>query len=666
MTHTVRQFLEAPKTSALWELMDSEAPEHQWFKGEFDLTFDNGEVVRTNGRYVIISSYCWNIFRMYPKVVITPRHFIKSAIGDGRFTTTSHLTLLERIIWDTYDAYIANGTHYDLLDTLTKAMYRITNELDCEMVKHTKAWISGLDAMHMLAMLRDPELVALRKEAALNRRMMGKIDKRMRDIISTAPRFKGNPIQSTWRSGIVKKDQVMQVVGFCGEMTDIDGHYFHRMPVMRNYGQGLRTAFDSGVESRFTAKALDATSEQIKRTEYFNRRLQLLCQVLRNVHHGDCGTTQTMEYYVKRNSVHTLEGMNHVVDGVVKYVRKDSYELEGTKIYLRVPHRCATRDSYGICSVCLGRSSETVPANSNIGHLYATYIAAIISQAVLGAKHKSSDLDSSAYVIAEYCRQYIDTTPDGTGIYFSPKLQHLKPKMYISKREAENLPDIFNIEDIDDVSLSRFTELSEVMLFLTTNEKQIPISVSHHKSRSSLSHEFLKYLKQTKWEVVSNSTYCIDLSGWNWDEQEPVFILPRMQLNMSDVAANIEKHIESNTRDKVYRSNINYTPDLHLCKLIDVINEQLNINVAAIAVVAYCTMIRSDEKKDYGLPKVWTDSAVSIKSDIFVYRSFGQLLPFERITKQITNPESYTIKKRPDAPFDFVFMPEEVSAANKL
>jgi hypothetical protein len=83
---------------------------------------------------------------------------------------------------------------------------------------------------------------------------------------------------------------------------------------------------------------------------------------------GDCKTTDTYPYYVDKNSIDFIEGLN-ILDGnkLIKLTRDNISKYIGTYVNLRIPYLCKHKDkAYGTdvyCSTCAGEKLSSAPNN---------------------------------------------------------------------------------------------------------------------------------------------------------------------------------------------------------------------------------------------------------------------------------------------------------------
>lgn len=636
------------------------------FPTYFTIVFDNGQELETTSRHTSFSLFAWKMFKFFPETQILPKHHLTSVLGKKKYITpTTHTDVINTIFWDVYAMYINRFPHHNLQDILSILTYRFTNEMYNVFATRLQRYVTTASIFDMIEVIRHPAVMEKKLNTQPNQHSLRLTKKFITNLFDTSPDFDNNPNIREWRAGIIKRDQYYQCVGLREYLTDVSGHLFWRCPVMTNFGEGIFLAVESAVEARSSSKSLEASSKQIKRTEYFNRRIQLLCQILQRLHHGDCGTKRYMEVRMSEKDFDLFIGVNYLDEetGIIRPIRSTDVQLYNRKLKLRVPHYCAHKDSYGVCSTCLGEISKSIPEHTNIGWLMATILARIISQSVLSTKHLDANAESNRFKIHDSIKHLIGLDEDGVSLYLKKELKHRKPKLVINQKEAPNLPDVLGVENVESLGITRISELEAVGLILD-DETQIPLTVSQLKRMSSLSHQMLAYVHEHKWDLTPNGSYIIDLKDWDWDDEETMFILPLVQVNMTDHADAIAKLIESSTKHKEERAR-DGNVDGYVMKLFDLVNTKLRISFMTLAVIAYTTMIRSAAKKDYGLPKPWTEYGIGVKQSTFDNRASSSGLAFERLHSTIVSPGTYLNTVRPEHPMDFGFVPAEVVKAYK-
>lgn len=121
----------------------------------------------------------------------------------------------------------------------------------------------------------------------------------------------------------------------------------------------------------------------------------------------------------------------------------------------------------------------------------------------------------------------------------------------------------------------------------------------------------------------------------------------------------IASALESSIGELYERDNI-VSPDAALVELFDIVNSKLSINLAVLDVVLYASMIVSAERKDYSLPKPWTDCGMGVMRKTMDGRSLSTTMAFQGHREVFLSPDSYIDTNRPDGVFDGLILPQDV------
>lgn len=653
--------------------------------GEFVLVFDDGAELSVTARETLYSSYAWEFHRRFPKTPLLKDHHVRSVIGAGRLNADTHLTLLGRCMWAVYDTYVALPTVEDPVaidtDPLSEMIYRLTNLMYNELSYRCEEYVVSLDVTDFIGVLDHPPIKEAKERFAEFIELPGvtyeniqkQIDityKVVRDALEKDPGLDHNPLARGVRSKSAKMESVLQCVGPRGYLTDTDSFIFKEVPVTRGYAEGLRLFAHSLVESRSAAKSLLFSKAPLQQAEYFSRRLQLMSQIVQNLHAGDCGTREYLKWTVRgpvlqngklvhEGDMRQLVGKHYVEDGVLKTIRKGDRHLIGRTLNLRSVLHCAHPDPYGICATCFGELSLSVPKGTNIGHMCCTSMTQKSSQSVLSVKHMDGSSTVEGIVLEQDDQKWLKVGEDENSYLLSPALKGGRVTLVIPAARAQRLTDIREVKDVRELNITRVSELEEIGIRVQVGDtiRQAALFVYINHRLASITHALLEHIRDVGWDIDELGNYTIDMTGWDWEQ--PVLALPLKHFNMSDHSREIAELLESSV-DEMQERDKNLKPDDVLVALYDLVNGKLSVNLAVLEVTLLGACIRSAEGFDYALPKPWTDSGLGVMSMSMTYRSLAPAMAYEGHREIITNPASYTNVNRPDHPFDALVMPQEV------
>lgn len=636
--------------------------------GDFVLVLDDGDI-KTNHREVCYSSYAWDLIREFPLARVTKEHHVASVTRGKPLGSSTHLQLLAQVVWSVHDEYV----NPDLcqkpsttLDHLAKRVYEITNLMYNDLTYRLEEYVVSLDIIDFLDVLDHPGIIAARKplyEKPLERVTEDDLKRcynGMTAIIKNDPSLDHNLLARASRAGTVKHDQLLQVVGPRGFVTDVDSVNF-RFPILRSFLEGYNSVYDSAVESRSSAKSLLNAQAPLKGTEYFSRRLQLMSMNIQHLHRGDCGTHRYIPWKMSKKDLRRLSGKYYLDEekNTLRLLKGDETYLVNKIVPVRSVMCCNHPDPIGVCSTCFGGLSHSVPEFTNIGHLCCMVLTEKSSQSVLSTKHLDSSASIEALVLSEGDRMYLRVGTDDNSYLMATQLKGVQVKLVFEAKDIPSISDVQAIDTVENLTISRFSAIKNVGIQIhqakTIERADV---VTEWKGRtSSLTHEFLEYMRQVGWVEDAFNNYVVDMSSWDWNK--PILALPLKHYNMAEHSREIAGMLESSVEEMQQRDKM-LTPAVALSQLYDLVNQKLDVNMTILDLVLYQAMIVSAQDNDYSLPKGWSPGAgFGVMSQSMLHRSTSAGMAFEGHRDVIVNPVSYLQKNRLPHPFDAVLMPFE-------
>lgn len=642
---------------ALWEIL----------QGRFTLVFDDGEI-ETNWRATLYSAYAWQFHREYPLTPLLMAHHVDTVIGDGRLSSGTHLNLLAEVMFAVYDEYKARGLGISR-DLLTKKVYEVTNTMYNELTYKLEEYVVSIDITDFMAILKNRQVKEANDSVIADQDSIDGTYKTIRTALMTDPDLAKNPIALAVRSKLVDMNQVNQCVGPRGYLTDIDSNIFDK-PILTGYARGIRSFHDSLIESRSAAKSLIFSKAPLQDAEYFSRRLQLMCQIVKNLNEGDCGTTQYLHWHVRgpskdeRGAIIQNGDLAHIqgkyymdTDNKLKIINIKDKHLIGRTLKIRSVLSCAHPDPYGVCTTCFGQLSESVPAETNIGHMCCTSMTQKSSQSVLSVKHIDGSSVVEGITLELFERKYLKVAGDDNSYMLGDALRGKDVKLIIPAESAVNITDIMRVDKVEDLNIMRVSELDIIGLRIDTGDliDELTIQVNIGRRQASMTYPLLRHIRENSWSVNAKGDYVVDLKGYDWTQ--PFLTLPLKHINMSDHSKDISTMLESSVSQMHDRDKV-VSPQALLAELYDLVNSKLSVNLAVLDMVLYGAMIRSADDRDYGLPKPWTKQGIGVMSLSMANRSLSAAMAYEGHRDLIVSPMSYILRNRPDHPMDGILLPE--------
>lgn len=652
--------------------------------GEFELVFPNGETLKTNAVETSISRVVWQLLEQYPLVELAPEHHLGYYLQKDKFSAKTLPSLYSAIYRSVFLLYYHQQEYTGY--AFMKRVWEVNNQLYNDLLKDTIPYYTSLDILDFNEIIEDPEIKHIRDNVVAEPQAVDDANKAFISTMLHSEALKQNILVRNLKANNLSPGQLVKCVGICGYITDIDQNIFTN-PVLRSFGQGLRSLVDSMMESRSGAKALAFATTPLQQTEYFSRRLQLNTKVIRRLHRGDCGSQHYLNWYVKPRVVDengelvnkadlpNLRG-NYYLDeetNTLKVIKGNEKHLEGKEIKLRNSNYCVHPDAYGVCSTCYGDLASGVPEKANLGHYTTVNMTSPVSQKVLSTKH----LDSSAVVSSVYLTNpkdayFVIPVVAENAYRLSDKIKAHMPKLVIPKKMAahlSNLETVDNVRTLNNIVLGVYDEFiieyyPKAIRSAADADMQvavqyaIPMSVG--KRVPSLSYEMLEYIKETGWTYDNKSNYLIDLS--NWDASLPVFVMPLRHDSMADYSRDVEKVVECrmiNGKKLGARDLRVMTPEIMLRNLFDVTNSQSDVNLSVLSLVSLAMQVRQ-VGYDYRPPKGNTTREFVNARTAATERNVSMAMAYERLSITLNNPLNFLDGQRTDHPFDMLLIPEQM------
>lgn len=649
--------------------------------GEFRLLFDNGEEIVTNYRETGYSSYFWEFHRRYPNLPLLPKHHVSYVLQGRRLSSGTHIHLLSLIYWDAVEVY--NLKTPLERDPLVKLIYEVTGNVYNGMTIVAEPFVVSIDILDFQEVVDNPTIHDKIEHLEANRESIDVCYKSILDILHHDPSLDENSLVRAVRSKMVNQNQVLQCVGPRGYPTEVDGEIF-KLPVLRSYYQGMKSLYDVIAESRSAAKSLYYAEVPLQDAEYFARRLQLLSMVVENIdytefdaldeaigsivrrYNGDCGSTTYIPVVIRPptnifpGDLKFMIGKMYVdTDGTLKTIRKNDTHLNGKKIQLRSPLHCRNMNPHRICRVCFGEMSDNLNHEINLGHICSATKTQKTSQSVLSNKHLDANSRSEPIRLSKEMLPYFRTGPIENAYYLNPSIKTLQPKLIISESEATGLTDINVVESIDDIVVTRVSSINMIGISLTTEgvASVTPVIITQHSRQGYMTSEFLRYVKQHKWEHDSRFNFVFDLE--KWDYNLPIFKLPEVEYSYSKHSNQVAKMIESRMENLLDRLKSD-SPVSILFQLHELVNSKLDVNFAILEVIIYASMIADGMNDQFGLARNSPNSSLGIAMLTISNRSLSAMYAYKDQNNTIINPRNYYQLDRPDTVFDAFICPHEV------
>ncbi len=642
-----RQLAAMPKDQ-LWALPDT----------DLIIEFDDGEIV-SDQRLAIFSAYMWGLYNILPNAPAKKSHFI----GNQRVGTDTHLKMINKVRWDAADTYEKAGHPLDN-EELSRHCLVLVNDYYNDMTERLESFATTLSMPDILDVMAHPQVLEVNQNVSSSDKSIVHAHRTIERVLKDPKELETNSLARSVRSGLVKIGQVLQCVGPRGSVTDIDSNIFP-YPTQTGFAAGLYRFYDSFIESRTAAKSLTFTEKPLQDTEYFNRRLQLLAATILDIYDGDCGTPDYLTWHMSAGDLAAFAGKYYLLpdgNGALGVVQDDEWcrkNLVGKTLKIRSVLHCDTPDSGYVCATCYGDMHRSIPYGTNIGHVAATSLCKQASQQVLSVKHLDTSASSSGLRLSEYEQRYVRLGNDPNLLFLAQRLEGMKVFLYVRSVEAERLPEVKSVENIEVLLPTHVSQLAQVGFKVVDSIGKFDadlVQVSNGSRTSSLSREMLAYLRQHSWKLTPEGDIEIDLT--HWDVDQPLFSTPRRQENMLDYMATIEKFLKAVKRGGAVKSLKDFdTVDDALRGFFELVSSRLFVNIIHQELLVKACQVRSSRHRDYRVP-LRGNKVEFGKFDFNIFnRSEGPAMAYQNHKQQWNNPATYLVNKRPPHPLDQILLP---------
>lgn len=635
------------------------------------MVFDDNSTIDTTLRRAVYMYYCFDLFRHYPNVLILPRHWIDIVLNGKPLTSNTHIKILQVIRKDIVTAY-----RLELpieLEPLLRLIYLATNHVYNQVTQQAEAYVASIDILDFVEACTHPKIEEAVSKVTGSEASIALCYDTVIAILKQDPLLDNNAIAEVVRADMISLGQVLQCITCRGRLTEVDGAILS-VPVLSNYTKGLNSLYEFAADSRASARSLYFSDAKLQDAEYFARRLQLLCMTVESIDYVDCGSQRTVDWHILPPSYTETGAKTYPGDLVFmlgKYYYDDANQLQTIThddpalydkvLRLRSVLYCQHPDPHKVCEVCFGRLSKNISRFSNLGHLCAATMTQQSTQSVLSTKHLDRSSTGTTITLNDTSSKYFETDDSGMLYYMNRKLKGKQVSLALVRESAIGLIDILHIDNLDTLNPVRISSIDYVEIIVKNSKDEPPaiIYVSQGNKKVMMTIEFLKYLKTRQWEMDSKNNFVFDLK--HWDFEKPLFKLPEMEYSYSDHSNMIAKVIESNMKSISDREQP-YSPISTLQELFSLVNTKISVNIAALEVIIYSTMVKAPG--EYALGRNVPEPVLGVADQVIKNRSLGIAYSYEDAAREIVNPKNFFKLDRQDSVFDSFICPQEYIEAH--
>lgn len=622
-------------------------------KTNHQVTFDDGTVTMS-WQKVIYSHYYWRLHREFPGAPIVQAHAL---IGD--YSHSVHLNLGSRLFWDVKEG--CNSRDPNLVWAMSKVWCEITNSIYNMACTRLSTYATTACIYDIVEVLEDPEVAKAKREymervpgsnyTLPESEIKSGIDN-VHSIVKDTLYGKGgkhlshNGLRKLCKAGIINPGQMLQLIGPRGFLHDIDGNIF-KYPIDVGYSEGLFSLYDSAIESRSAARALFMNTNPLRASEYFNRRMQLLCSVVHSVVGKSCSGWRTIPTMVGDDDDMLLKGKNYMEGKKVITITGSTKHLAGKVIQLRSMIGCNNEDSQTVCETCLGWTHNIIQPRTNVGYALSTASCAKLSQLMLSTKHYEASAASKYLKLGGSSNRWFRQDPkDKSRLHIRKEQLKRRPLIRIDSRCTKHLNQI-NEVDVEELAASRITECNQIGIVTVDSNGEVngPFDVVKMElggAGAYLTTEALRFIKSKGW--TSGSGY-IEFSLEGWNDKDALFCTPRRGDNIHLFLKEIESFITPSNKSERGIKQFS-TGGGALAEFVSLMRKRLDINIVLAEIFIRACMAQGSDTRNYLLPRANDEFRFVPATECLYNRSLAVMLAFEYQQRSILDPNWFEARPR--------------------
>ena len=636
-----------------------------------NIVFEDGvELKDLNYKHIIVFRFLLDFINEIKPMEITSDIWIDNYLENGYFNKSTYTKMYSTILKKYVEKYIKPTYDITLLKPLLQGMYRAINKIPRYLNDVIGKYVISVDIQDIIYVQFQEELLESIKEVhehpsqANILKSYDTLDRIVREKLD-----KENIIRLIYLSGMVSLNQIKQLFGSRGYLTELDNSIF-KYPMSNSFTLGAKNIYELTIESRAGAKALYLSTKAIQNSEYMARELQLAGMYIERIEWTDCGQKDYKEFLITENNFKNFIGKRFYneetqQEDTVRQELKD--KLIGKDVKIRIATRCKLRDKKKVCAACIGDLAFSILPHFNLGHVAITTVTRDITQSILSTKHLTGSATSGEIVLRPDVEKYF-TLRNKNKLFINKQLAERKTvDLYLHILQSE-VPTFYTAlkKNLQDINLNQGS-VENIILEIKDNRnnehKFESLNMKAGSRRPQLSINMWNYLIKNRDRITLNEYdhYVIPLDEWN--HKDPIFKYEEKEFDFAALSKQFKSLLESRKylKDrKTGRYIPEYTPEVLLEKLFELVNTKLSVNIAKLEILVYAFIAQDFNNRDYDLGRnsKYRD-LIGLKFAI-AGRSLGSALNWDENAKKVYYPHSYIPDKKPDHPLDVLLSPNEV------
>jgi len=649
-------------------------------KTNLNLEFEDGVVIE-NAYYkdVILFRYFLDFLTKFP-ITLTSDLWIVNFYVEGYFASSTYIDLYTKIYRKFFKENLdPNKDNSETLRALFKAMYDTVFKVNKFLVRDIIEYAIDVEIQDILEIQFDPNLLEAIAKASVEKNQDAientykTLDKIFYDRV-----YNNNLMTMLYLSGAVSKDQIKQLLGSRGYLTELDSKLF-KEPMTNSFALGFKNMYDAAIESRAGAKAQYLSTKAIQESEYANREIQLVTMVIEKIDRQPCEHPTYVDFLIRPpeynengkviygGDLKNLVGKYYLdpTTGEEKVITGSEKHLIDKTIKIRSAVYCSCSDKKSICSKCLGEISHSILNRENLGNIISTFVNAKKSQSLLSAKHLLKSATTTPIELSPIVKKYFILRKEK--LY--PRSNTVNKRntqvfLKINQNEAWGLKSAMQMKNIRNLIINKISRIESVDLIFVDSKtgevrEEVTLPLKSKNRYAYLTIPFIGYVMEKGYDTPDEKTYLIDIT--NYSNKQNIFMYEEKEFDFSALNKEFKKLIKSKKFikvDGVYRSE--YAPHVLVEKLFKLINTKLNINLALIETIVYALTIQDPNELDYDLGRNSPIKNIGGFKEVIDGRSIGGSYDWDNLQNKIMNPLLYKRSHKPSTPMDVFFKPNEV------
>jgi len=648
-------------------------------KTNLDLVFEDGVVIE-NCYYkdIVLWRYLLDLINKFP-IEITSDLWIEKYYTQNYFTGKTYLSLYSQFFKNFYTKKLdPDNDNTDILKHLFKSMYENMQMINRNLIREIIEYTTDIEIPDILEIQFNKELIdaIIKSITNKNQESVENTYKVLHKIFSNRT-YNENPVTMLYLSGAVSQDQVKQLLGSRGYLTELDSKLFAE-PMTNSFALGFKNMYEAAIESRAGAKAQFLSTKAIQDSEYANREIQLVTMVIERVAKEACEHPTYVDFYIRgpeyENNKKIYDGdLPNIIgkyyldtDNVEKVITIEDKHLIGKTIKIRSGVYCSHKDKKAICHKCLGQLSAAILNDDNLGNVTATYVNGKRTQSLLSAKHLLKSASTTPLKLSNLVLNYFTLKKEK--LYIKPAYLNKKTTnifLRIKQNDAWGLKAASRSKNIRDIVLTKISKINKIDIVIVNTKtgeivKEETLELKSTNRYAFLSQQFLTFVMEKGYETPDEENYLINIGSYHY--KEPMFIYEKKEFDFAALNKAFKKLIKTRKfkklKDGTYVSE--YAPHVLVEQLFKLINTKLNINIALLEILVYALTIQDYNNEDFDLGRNAPIKMLGGFKEAINGRSIGASYDWDDLLGKVLNPLLYKEKYKPSTPMDVFFKPNEV------